>query len=252
MKPGVSCGVEMSGKCFCPPSVPQHERDYKGRGTPLPVCAKGVLLCLRCTSLWHRAGLPVGIARYAGTIGPRSKGCDVSRTSRGSHLTGGLTVPMRSGRIRHARAEVAEVQDPRTHAPCWRTGLKDLRIARRWSGHPSIRLSQRALTGPALLASLRRITEALARALTNRWVVLLASSLSAPLPVTTPWRIAAPLHAIAMQHGCMRRLVLARAIQRWHGCKHAMTRAPWPSVSACHGLAPEQASAWMRHHRSDR
>lgn len=91
-KLGMSCGVERSGKCFCPPFVPQHDRDYKGRGTPLPVCARLFTACLRCTSLWHCAGLPVGIAHCAGTISPGSKGCDVSRTSRGSHLTGGLTV----------------------------------------------------------------------------------------------------------------------------------------------------------------
>lgn len=48
----------------------------------------------------------------------------------GSHLTGGLAMPMRSGRIKGtARTKRARVQDPRAiYAPCKRTGLKAHRI----------------------------------------------------------------------------------------------------------------------------
>lgn len=66
-------GVERSGKCFCPPFAPQRDRDYKGRGTPFPFCARLLTARLRCTSLWRCAGLPVGIADAQGplTQGPR-------------------------------------------------------------------------------------------------------------------------------------------------------------------------------------
>ncbi len=194
-------------------------KDYKGLGTPLPFCAKVFTACLRCTSLWRCAGLPVGIALCAGTMGPGSKGCDVSRTSRGSHLTGGLTVPMRSGRIGHARAEATRVQDPTHACAVLENRAQGPSDAQRWSGHPCDPLSQRALTGAVLLVSLRRITVLSARALTNRWVVLLASSLSTVLPVTTPWRSAPPLHATAVQH-------------KLHGCD--------PSVWRC-----KEAGAWL-------
>jgi hypothetical protein len=70
---GLVHGVERSGKCFCPPVAPQRDRDYKGRGTPFPVCARLLTARLRCTSLWRCAGLPVGIADAQGplTQGPR-------------------------------------------------------------------------------------------------------------------------------------------------------------------------------------
>ena len=162
------CGVERSGKCFCPPWVPQHTRTTRDSGHHSRFVQRSFTACLRCTSLWRCAGLPVGIARCAGTISPGSKGCDVSRTSRGSHLSVGLTVPMRSGRIGHSRAEATRVQDPRTHAPCRRTGLKALRMRKGGLAILCDPLSQRALTGAVLLASLRRITVPSARALTNR------------------------------------------------------------------------------------
>jgi hypothetical protein len=91
------CGVERSGKCFCPPLTPQRDGDYKGLGTPLPVCARLWTACMRCTSLWHCAGLPVGIARCAGTIDPGSKGC-ASHTRPGWPSDGWPDGALRSGR----------------------------------------------------------------------------------------------------------------------------------------------------------
>ena len=99
------CGVERSGKCFCPPLTPQRDGDYKGRGTPLPVCARLFTACLRCTSLWHCAGLPVGIARCAGTIDPGSKEC-VFHTRPGWPSDGWPDGALRSGRKGTAQLNV--------------------------------------------------------------------------------------------------------------------------------------------------
>lgn len=97
--------MKRSGKCFCPPLTPQRDGDYKGRGTPLPVCARLLTACLRCTSLWHCAGLPVGIARCAGTIDPGSKGC-APHTRPGWPSDGWPDGALRSGRKGTAQLNV--------------------------------------------------------------------------------------------------------------------------------------------------
>ena len=87
------------------------------------------------------------------------------------------------------------------------------------------------MTGPALLASLRRITGSLARALTNRWVVLLAS------------RYAVACHRHTAQAACVHRsasrCMKAGARLYAYACRcaptmtHATALQPWPSRCLC-------------------
>jgi hypothetical protein len=168
--------VERSGKCFCPPFAPQRDRDYKGRGTPFPVCARLLTACLRCTSLWHCAGLPVGIARCAETIDPGSKGC-ASHTRPGvGHLTGGLTVPC--DRAAKARTVIHDGFETRDKCAVGNIGSGPIGSAKvvRPSFDPlrSTRLDVSSSSG--ITAQGHWLTP---RWLTRRSVVLLASSLSA-------------------------------------------------------------------------
>ena len=43
-----------SGQCFCPSCTPRRDRNCEGRGTPLPLCAEGLLLAGRGTRHWLR------------------------------------------------------------------------------------------------------------------------------------------------------------------------------------------------------
>jgi hypothetical protein len=70
--PGVCC---LSGQCFCPSRMHEHDEIHKGRGTPLPIRAESSTTCRGCTRSWRRCGFPVGSRSIESSHCPNAQGC---------------------------------------------------------------------------------------------------------------------------------------------------------------------------------